>query len=502
MRKGIAASVILILACPAVNAFSLEFAPPATVTGATHVDDSQWLAVRLPPGSLVKLIMQADGNRIETNVTYSQLNTPASYFENPPDRQTSSTSASRNLVVLRAKAEGATLAVRHTGSLNLTGQTQLVPISGQGVSGFVEDGGATHDWSIWSEMSANGVALTSLDATLNLLSLSATAVEWFNMMTTCENDTDCFPGGGRVSQTVGLSGVSATSSSFVFERLEAPIILTANWQNVSLAVGGPSLQMSVDGWVHFPLAAGSTCLGCPALDGNTLVLSGNVKLSGVKSTPDGFSANITGTFDSARIDETWISPQSLGGATAIASAAIGLVVLLKLVVIPLFTRLSKQEALEHPKRQRIFAYIQEHPGANFREVARQTGIASGTVRHHLTVLERAGHLVEHAHQGTVRLFENHGKFDHNWADLVLLREPPLAQVNDWLKANPASPQKDVLEAFERLGWSRSTTQHRLARLVDGGLVSIRLQGRLKIYSPVDRARPKATVGLSPPPQLA
>jgi predicted transcriptional regulator len=166
-------------------------------------------------------------------------------------------------------------------------------------------------------------------------------------------------------------------------------------------------------------------------------------------------------------------------------AGIGLMVL-KFLIAPFFTRLTKEEALEHPRRKTIFQYIQQHPGANFREIARNTSIAAGTVRHHLNVLERSGQIVEHNHGSTVRLFENHGKFANNWADLVLLREPALGQVHAWLKEHPASPQKAILEAMETHGWSRSTTQHRLSRLVDGGLANIKLQGRLKIYTAAER----------------
>ncbi|HUR25286.1 MAG TPA: winged helix-turn-helix transcriptional regulator [Candidatus Thermoplasmatota archaeon] len=171
---------------------------------------------------------------------------------------------------------------------------------------------------------------------------------------------------------------------------------------------------------------------------------------------------------------------------------------MKFLLAPLFTRLSKEQALEHPRRKQIFEYIQLHPGANFREVARNTGIAAGTVRHHLNVLERAGQIVEHSHGSTVRLFENHGKFDHNWSDLVLLREPALGKLHDWLKAHPNSPQKAVLEAMEAEQWSRSTTQHRLSRLVEGGIASIRLQGRLKMYSIVERPAVGKVPGLPPP----
>lgn len=207
-------------------------------------------------------------------------------------------------------------------------------------------------------------------------------------------------------------------------------------------------------------------------------------------------ATIDGQFTSAKLDEGSIVPSLLTGSLvtgAAAAAAASAAFILKILLAPLFTRLTKDQALEHPRRKQIFEYIQQHPGANFREVARNTNIAAGTVRHHLNVLERSELVVEHAHGSTVRLFENHGRFQHNWSDLVLLREPALGKLHEWLKAHPNSPQKAVLEGMEAEQWSRSTTQHRLSRLVDGGVVAIRLQGRLKMYSVIDRSA-------APPPR--
>ena len=142
---------------------------------------------------------------------------------------------------------------------------------------------------------------------------------------------------------------------------------------------------------------------------------------------------------------------------------------------------APQAPPEHPRRTRIFAYIQSHPGATFREVARATAVAMGTARHHLSVLKRRGAIMERGHRGTTRFFENHGKFEVSWPFVVLLREAPLRRLHDWLAAHPGAPQKEVLEAMEGIGWSRSTTQHRLQRLVDGGVLELRPQGRLKVY---------------------
>lgn len=113
------------------------------------------------------------------------------------------------------------------------------------------------------------------------------------------------------------------------------------------------------------------------------------------------------------------------------------------------------------------------------------------------MMKRHDLIVEHPHGSTMRFFENHGKFDTSWSRVVLLREPPLEQLHGWLSERPEAHQKEVLEAMESLhGWGRSTTQHRLTRLVEGGLVSIRLQGRLKFYAV--KAVPQVVVpGLAP-----
>ena len=107
--------------------------------------------------------------------------------------------------------------------------------------------------------------------------------------------------------------------------------------------------------------------------------------------------------------------------------------------------------------------------------------------------------MEHGHKSTRRFFENHGKFDRNWTQVVALREPGLKELHDFLatQGRPMS-QKELILAMEPHGWSRSTVQHRLARLVEHGAVALRPQGRLKMYA-VAAAAP--TAPLHRPPGL-
>lgn len=324
-------------------------------------------------------------------------------------------------------------------------------------------------------------------------------VETHGMGFSCEA---CPDGIDRKEDRASVAPLTASAREFRFQAFESTQgSVDVQGMSSLVLIGGNKIDASIDGALRLPLVR-STCEECRlSSEDSTWLVQGKIDLREMQGNSNNLWADMEGDLTSFKLDEFSVDPGLFSAPpVATAAAVIGLAALVKLLVIPLFTRLSREKALEHPRRKAIFDYIHEHPGANFREVARNTGIAAGTVRHHLNVLRRSEVIVEHAHGSTVRLFENQLKFQQNWADLVLLREPSLGLLYDWLKANPGAPQKGVLEGMEAHGWSRSTTQHRLARLVDGGLATIRLQGRLKIYTAVDRsASPRpASFGIERP----
>jgi predicted transcriptional regulator len=153
--------------------------------------------------------------------------------------------------------------------------------------------------------------------------------------------------------------------------------------------------------------------------------------------------------------------------------------LLANLALVLFTRMTDDQALEHPNRRRLLDHIVQDPGINFRGLVRVSGIAAGTTRHHLTILVRSGLVAEQGYGSTRRFFA--GSAGGGWEHKVLLREPGLRRLFDWVAASPGATQMQVLDAMAAAGWSRSTTQHRLQRLAEGGAVQVRWQGRYKRY---------------------
>lgn len=262
--------------------------------------------------------------------------------------------------------------------------------------------------------------------------------------------------------------------------------VTARWR------GGDALMHSTSTHLQGNFAGrmqglqGEMCTRIDCQDGDALRISGTMNWSLHEDEGRRIQGDIQGEIAAARLENKAVDPSAFNAAMVTATAGtLALIGALasKFGFFALFTRIAPDKALEHPRRQRLYDFIQEAPGATFREIVRETGVPAGTTRHHLTVLRRSELIVEKRHKSTLRFFENHGKYDATWDTVVMLREEPLQVLHAWLSEHPVTKQKDVVEAMDAMhAWSRGTTQHRLSRLVNAGLVTIREQGRLKLYT--------------------
>ena len=145
-------------------------------------------------------------------------------------------------------------------------------------------------------------------------------------------------------------------------------------------------------------------------------------------------------------------------------------------------RKGAQDVLRSPRRLDLFVAVGSNPGIGFLELCRLAKVPPGTARHHLNVLLREGFIVERRHGAKLRLFRASSDDEPLWMELVLRREPALAALHDWLKANPRASQDQAIASMAARGWPRSTTQHRLTRLVKAGLTTWVLRGRYKVYT--------------------
>ncbi|MFA6364140.1 winged helix-turn-helix transcriptional regulator [Methanoregula sp.] len=143
-----------------------------------------------------------------------------------------------------------------------------------------------------------------------------------------------------------------------------------------------------------------------------------------------------------------------------------------------FRQVSSKNVLVHPERNRIHAFIRDHPGIHFRELERQTGINRGTLTYHLDMLGQTNKILAIPGSGYTRYFENGGKFsdreqqilssysnDRQRAILLLLLESP----------------RTPTELKENLHVSGPSVSWHMKRLCHDQMVTVRQEGRNARY---------------------
>ena len=149
-------------------------------------------------------------------------------------------------------------------------------------------------------------------------------------------------------------------------------------------------------------------------------------------------------------------------------------------VTPLFTRISKSEALESPTRDAIYGYLQENPGAHYNQIKRDLGLPNGVLSHHLHMLEKL-ELVKSQRVGIQYLiFRPYGIRvpEEKVIPLTKLQK----SIMEIVKENEGITQKEIAD---RLGKKQQTISYNLRELERRGKISTEKRGRERRYYPVE-----------------
>ena len=190
-----------------------------------------------------------------------------------------------------------------------------------------------------------------------------------------------------------------------------------------------------------------------------------------------------------------LGPGGLIGLATLGVAGLGFAVWrvarhgLPFGVLPLFSRVQRSNALDHPQRQRIHDHVSANPGIRLGDVGTVLDLSNGELRHHVRVLEKAGLLAvtRSADRVTLRVAGT---------PPVVQLEPPAVEILSVL----ASQQNVDAEQIRReLHWTRSKTRHWLRRLEAAGAITVKREGRRALLAPASRTEPAAGALGSPAP---
>ncbi|MCK5024895.1 MAG: winged helix-turn-helix transcriptional regulator, partial [Thermoplasmata archaeon] len=148
----------------------------------------------------------------------------------------------------------------------------------------------------------------------------------------------------------------------------------------------------------------------------------------------------------------------------IASTEVGKYGLFKSIVVPLYSRLKKDELLEHFVRGQIYGRIMSHPGEHYNHIKQKLGVTNGTLSHHLRTLELQGYIKSHR-DGTYKRFYPTGmkiprKKGIQLSDLQM-------GIVDAIRQSPGISQKDIAQ---REGISQQSVSYNLTILERMGIL--------------------------------
>jgi len=175
-------------------------------------------------------------------------------------------------------------------------------------------------------------------------------------------------------------------------------------------------------------------------------------------------------------------PVAVATSTSISALTIGLIAFTETgkykflallpLLIPMYTRIQKEDVLDQFVRGQIYGYIKTNPGVHYNQIRRGIDVKNGTLSYHLSVLEKT-ELIKSRREGLrYRAFYPTGmKFPK--VERFRLTE---LQINilDVINKNNGIDQKEIANKLDK---KPQTINYNIKVLDQAGLIEVRKQGR-------------------------
>jgi len=147
-----------------------------------------------------------------------------------------------------------------------------------------------------------------------------------------------------------------------------------------------------------------------------------------------------------------------------------------LLLLPLFTRFTREKIMDNKNRHAIHGLIIDNPGIHFNGIMKEYDIPAGVATYHLDVLERENFIKSLRDGRLKRFYSTHAKV-HNGKLRKTPEEVRVALI-ELVRENPGISQMELIQG---LGIERKTVSYHLAVLVKEDLLETKKMGRYTIY---------------------
>ncbi len=141
-----------------------------------------------------------------------------------------------------------------------------------------------------------------------------------------------------------------------------------------------------------------------------------------------------------------------------------------------------EEALELENRRKIFRFVSENPGAYFREIKNELGLAIGVLEYHLGYLVKKKLLSTEMVGKKRRYFVSEEVPYLDKRTLGLMRQKMPRRITIFALLNPSCSFQDLVDEFPI---SKSTLSFHLKKLVKAKILEPVKKGRRRFYRVLD-----------------
>lgn len=142
------------------------------------------------------------------------------------------------------------------------------------------------------------------------------------------------------------------------------------------------------------------------------------------------------------------------------------------LLIPLYTRIQKEDVLDQFVRGEIYGFIKTHPGAHYNKIMREIDVKNGTLSYHLHMLEKTGMVKSRKEGLRFRAFYPTGmKFPQEERYRLTELQTKILQS---IKQNEGITQKEIARMLDE---KHQTINYNIKVLQQAGLIRLRRKGR-------------------------
>lgn len=164
---------------------------------------------------------------------------------------------------------------------------------------------------------------------------------------------------------------------------------------------------------------------------------------------------------------------------AVFSTEAGWYAMFRTLVFPLYTRLKKEEILDHFVRGQIYGFVMSHPGEHYNAIREHLKVTNGTLSHHLRTLEMQGFVKSHRDGVLKRFYPVDMRIPRDKG--IKLSDLQMGVV-EVIRSSDGATQADICK---ELGVSQQCVSYNLRNLSREGVLRFERDGRLKKYYMAD-----------------